>query len=783
MAFRDRIEVVVDFVTDPAKKGLTQLKADMAAADGVMGKAKVAATGLGSALSAYAAPAAATAAVAFAEFARRSVSAYQESALAAAKFSEAAGLTIEDASRWIAASDDVGIGADQIEMAFRRMNKAVASGTFDKYGLEIKRASDGTVDANATFQAAVTTIGAMSDATEKAQVASAVFGRNFTSIARLMNMDAQELQAALASVSNEEIFDEEDRRKAYEYEKAMDSLQDAGGRLMNVVGEGLVPAITGLANAAAAAAEPVLQLNEAMNGMLLASPVGMLFDLVSGSDDAGDSLGDTAGAADELDQSMGPMAESMGIAADSARDLRDSVQEAYDQIIGLADSRRSFERAMEGYTDSLTDLGGAMLDAESTAEDLEDKTRDTADAAIDAAKEYATMEGAALNSKEGHERLLDALGYMIETLDPNSPLRRELEAYKQDLEDIPDEIATEVRVTYVGDGLVVDENGNVRQPRGRSAVTGQSVPVAPVMPVMPEAGSEAWFAMADAAWKAGQTIEEYFESLVDQFEQQVKLYENQYELGLVDTESYLAFLRQKQAGLVQYSDEWMSVQRQISRIEEQQEEDRDEAEQRDEERAKRRVQRQREAARAEAEALYELAQARQTLNQATTEFFALDPEASEEEKDNAGRSYAQDIVAHFKARAAVLGMRPYGVRWARFIRKRIEKAIRTHSEHKHLVKWLKIELKAIPDFEGIDDGEGSDGPPAATPPVAASSLRAFASEQGPVREPVMPGRGGGGVNITVNAGLGADGQQIGREVVKALRNYQLANGAIPIKVA
>lgn len=50
----------------------------------------------------------------------------------------------------------------------------------------------------------------------------------------------------------------------------------------------------------------------------------------------------------------------------------------------------------------------------------------------------------------------------------------------------------------------------------------------------------------------------------------------------------------------------------------------------------------------------------------------------------------------------------------------------------------------------------------------------------------MMGRGGGGatvINLTVNAGMGADGVQVGEQIVTALRQYQRRNGALPIKVA
>ena len=54
--------------------------------------------------------------------------------------------------------------------------------------------------------------------------------------------------------------------------------------------------------------------------------------------------------------------------------------------------------------------------------------------------------------------------------------------------------------------------------------------------------------------------------------------------------------------------------------------------------------------------------------------------------------------------------------------------------------------------------------------------------------PTMGGRstvaGGGGtvINLNVNAGMGADGAEVGRLVVDALRQYERRNGPIPVTV-
>lgn len=52
----------------------------------------------------------------------------------------------------------------------------------------------------------------------------------------------------------------------------------------------------------------------------------------------------------------------------------------------------------------------------------------------------------------------------------------------------------------------------------------------------------------------------------------------------------------------------------------------------------------------------------------------------------------------------------------------------------------------------------------------------------PVGVAAAPRSSAAGVNITVNAGMGADGAEIGRQIVDSLRQYERRNGPIPVSV-
>lgn len=51
--------------------------------------------------------------------------------------------------------------------------------------------------------------------------------------------------------------------------------------------------------------------------------------------------------------------------------------------------------------------------------------------------------------------------------------------------------------------------------------------------------------------------------------------------------------------------------------------------------------------------------------------------------------------------------------------------------------------------------------------------------------PITGGPSGGGnttINLNVNAGMGANGAEVGRQIVDALRQYERRNGPLPVTV-
>lgn len=260
----NRITTLFDLDSKGFDSGLKKLRKSVSEADGAVNKLKVAGAGLGDILKANAGAAAASAGAALVAFGVKSVQAFQDTALAAGKFSDAAGIAVEDASRWIEVSGDLGIEAGAVEGAIMKMNRAVADGkpAFADYGVEIVKTKDGVVDASATFQNAITTIGAIEDPTLRAKAAQELFGKSYGSVAELMEMSAGELEAALNGVSSAKVIDDRELRKAREFRASMDTLKDRLEDVQNEVGSNLVPALTDMAIAIDTIATNGTKLNE-----------------------------------------------------------------------------------------------------------------------------------------------------------------------------------------------------------------------------------------------------------------------------------------------------------------------------------------------------------------------------------------------------------------------------------------------------------------------------------------------------------------------------------------
>ena len=186
---------------------------------------------------------------------------------------------------------------------------------------------------------------------------------------------------------------------------------------------------------------------------------------------------------------------------------------------------------------------------------------------------------------------------------------------------------------------------------------------------------------------------------------------NRYEMTGRGAATYLAMLKQQQSEYAKFSSEWTRLQQEINSL--------------------------RGASVSamyeEAEAAREAADAVEAQAEARREYLkVVDPsaEAKEDEKRRAGMSYADSIYQTLQAKAAMKGIPDRSVRWAKFMRKRLEKARATMNKQgfTHVADGLSRILIGIPDMDSIDNDE-SDGTKTASnsQPVSTASTPSVSS--------------------------------------------------------
>lgn len=130
---------------------------------------------------------------------------------------------------------------------------------------------------------------------------------------------------------------------------------------------------------------------------------------------------------------------------------RQAEQDLRNELLAAIDSNYAYRVAADRAADALDEYNEQVASGKLNAEELDDATRETGRTLYETAAAYAEAQGAAEGSDEAIRLMLDNLKLQAAALDPNSPLRKELDAYIADLEAIPKEVTTNLKVLRQGD--------------------------------------------------------------------------------------------------------------------------------------------------------------------------------------------------------------------------------------------------------------------------------------------------------------------------------------------
>ena len=229
-----------------AETAFGKFKNSVGDANGAMNKFKV---GGGAALDYVKANAmnfAAAAGAAIVAFGVKSVMAFQDLAISIGKFSDATGLTTQDASRLVEVAGDIGIEMGAVEKSLGFMNKTLGNNAqaFKDLGVEISYTSGGAVDANKTFLNVVDRLNQIEDPAQRAAAGAKLLGRGWQEMAELIAMGSGELSKSLSEVSDQKVIDPQEVERARQFRAAMDGLKDSFEDFSLAIGQNLLPIVT-----------------------------------------------------------------------------------------------------------------------------------------------------------------------------------------------------------------------------------------------------------------------------------------------------------------------------------------------------------------------------------------------------------------------------------------------------------------------------------------------------------------------------------------------------------
>lgn len=498
----NRITVILDALGfDRAAGQVKGFSQSVKEADGVGGKLKAGWKSATDSIKQNAGALALGAGTAIAAFGVKAVQAFVDAATAARELAAATGLSVEDASRWIAVADDMNISAEDLVGRLGRLSREFTSGKAEEYGIAVRDASGQTRDMNDVLIDTLVMLGNVTNETERARIGNDLFGRGYKDLAPLVGKTREEYEDWLGSVEAGQVITAEESAKAERMRLAQDALADAVNEATLAFGSLVAeaaPTIEFLAGAVTKTTEFADQLErvdglkEALTLALDPNPVNkynaviglaadsidtattsvedfraaleekgftqeQINDLVeeyyTQQSEANEATEDAAGATRDAAEATQKFKDLVNEAREAVEKQTKAIEAQQEATRSAIDADFALRSATRDATTAISDYTAKAASAETTTEDLvlaqenaEKAALDQADAAVRLAEQQAKANGQTLTNKQTADIYRESLLGIAATLDPNSSLARNLVAYADRLGSIPSNAHTDVTV-------------------------------------------------------------------------------------------------------------------------------------------------------------------------------------------------------------------------------------------------------------------------------------------------------------------------------------------------
>lgn len=233
----DRIRLIFDVDGAPGETAFRRISKSINEVDGGFAKMKAGGKALFGELNKMGSAFALAGGAALINFAIQGAAKFQALAKEAINLGKATGLSTEQASRWIAVADDLGVEAESLTTTFGKIAKTIDGEAWAKYGISTRDANGVIRDTNEILLDALDLLGKTTNGAERARIGNELFGKSFSALAPLIGQTRQEYEAMLAAVPEGEVITPEEAAKAEELRLAMDALGDAVNNISLAFGQ------------------------------------------------------------------------------------------------------------------------------------------------------------------------------------------------------------------------------------------------------------------------------------------------------------------------------------------------------------------------------------------------------------------------------------------------------------------------------------------------------------------------------------------------------------------
>ncbi len=311
------------------------------------------------------------------------------------------------------------------------MNRTATNtpGHFAAIGAELVKNADGTTNVNETFLSTIDALNKIPDASARASAAQKVFGRGWMEMAELIELGADGVRSALASVEDGKIIDDSEVERARKFRDSLDALKGTVEELQIEIGSGLVPVLTDVIDSVVRTKDAVGDLTDAVPGL------GKAFGVVSDQLarvvfwpkyilDAKDALTDTTDTVGTLGESIKAFEAVNSVSAQAYVEQAKGMQRETAKVAKEAEKTTALiEKAWDDLNRELSDRS-TYLDIE----DAFDNVAQTALVALDTV------------GKSFEEQEADARAHERAVLD----LQGQVAKYAEEIALLPPEQATEI---------------------------------------------------------------------------------------------------------------------------------------------------------------------------------------------------------------------------------------------------------------------------------------------------------------------------------------------------